>query len=173
MGFFCFTSICSVHIHGIHLSIACSDGRTDWFETAWLGSLVMQHKLESEVLMCVSWLLIKLRLRHILYRISSCKFAFVWKPQIRINEKSTLVKCRQARNHFVSQCWLGFMAPNVVTKAQLVKQTTSSYWRFKHFYEYHKVGLNYFKANNYKQVFHRRIIIHSFHNNPMCPLRRY
>ena len=53
-----------------------------------------------------------------------CKSALRWMSHKLTNEKSTLVQvmawCHQAASHYLSQCWLRFMAPYGVTRPQWV-----------------------------------------------------
>ena len=54
----------------------------------------------------------------------SCKIALRWMPLDLTDDKSTLVQvmawCRQARSHYLSQCWPGSMTPYGVNRPQWV-----------------------------------------------------
>ena len=53
-----------------------------------------------------------------------CEIVLMWMPQKITNEKSTLVQviawCRQAKNHYLSQCWPRSMSPYGITRPQRV-----------------------------------------------------
>ena len=55
----------------------------------------------------------------------SYEIALRWVPPDFTDDKSTLIQvmawCRQARNHYLSQCWPRSMSPNGVTRPQWVK----------------------------------------------------
>ena len=55
----------------------------------------------------------------------SCKIAHRWLSLDLTDDKSTLVQvmtwCRQAKCHYLNQCWLRSMSPNGVTRPQWVK----------------------------------------------------
>ena len=54
----------------------------------------------------------------------SCEIALVWMSLDFINDQSTLVQvmawCRQATNHYLSQCWSWFLSPYGVTRPEWV-----------------------------------------------------
>ena len=55
------------------------------------------------------------------------EIALRWMPLDLTDDESTLVQvmawCRQAANHYLSQCWPRSMSPNIVTRPQWVNKT--------------------------------------------------
>ena len=75
----------------------------------------------------------------------SCELALGWMSLNLTDDKSTLVQvmawCRQATNHYLSQCWPRSLSPYGVTRSQRVKAATKwpllYRWHFQmHFREW-------------------------------------